>query len=470
VGLFWTAGVPGALPVEVDDERAEFRYVRSDRSGEYRRPLDPGEEAHNAGAALAWGSLGGRGVGIGRVIVDRGNFGSEAYADILEPYASEPYSLADTIGDEMGRTAVRLEGAGGWRMGPLGLGLALGYHQQETRTIASAVPRSHRSTNPGVTAGVSVDLLGSAVQLALVGRWQQETDQVWIYSVAAASRVYPFSGYEDPVPRNLVSTIYNRRFERTARAVGAAAAGELLGGRWVIHGRVEDRTAAHFRADILSPLTEEWAADGWMLGAALQRQFLEGHLLVTLDGWYAKLSGESQSAELEGVPFAADEKAWTVSGEVRLMPTGGWQAVGQVAVAREERERRDGIAAVHSDLAAWRPVAVLAVMRTVGPIGLTVGGALSEFNPSGAVPVSNEMGPIYQNWIAPELGVYAAESRWYAAMAGLRWQARPRTAVIAEARYDVARAGKTLNNLIGTPPTGERNGWSVTLGIVLGKR
>ena len=161
-------------------------------------------------------------------------------------------------------------------MGPLGLGLAAGYHQQETRTIASAVPRAHRSTNPGVSAGVSLDLPGSAVQLALVGRWQQEMDQTSIYSVAAASRVYQFSGYEDPVPRDLANTVYNRRFERTARAVGGAAAGEVIGVRWIIHGRVEHRAVAHFRTDLPNPITEEWAADGWMLGTALQRKFLKG--------------------------------------------------------------------------------------------------------------------------------------------------------------------------------------------------
>ncbi|UCG88084.1 MAG: hypothetical protein JSW71_05945, partial [Gemmatimonadota bacterium] len=203
VGLFWTAGVPGALPAEASDQRAEFRYVHSDRSGAFRRPLDPGVETHNAGAALAWGSLGGRGAGIGRVTVDRGTLDANAYADILEPYGSDPYSIADTIGDAVGRTAVRLEGAGGWRVGAFGLGLAAGYHQQETRTIASAVPRLYRNANPGLTAGVTVDLLASALQLALVGRWQQEVDQVSMYSVAAPSRVYPFSGYEDPVPRDL---------------------------------------------------------------------------------------------------------------------------------------------------------------------------------------------------------------------------------------------------------------------------
>ena len=78
------------------------------------------------------------------------------------------------------------------------------------------------------------------------------------------------------------------------------------------------------------------------------------------------------------------------------------------------------------------------------------------------------MGPVYQNWIAPELAVYATDSRWYAAEVGFRWRLRPGTALIADARYDVAQPGETLNNLIGPPPTGERAGWSATLGFVLG--
>lgn len=467
VGLFWTAGVPGALPAEAGGDWAEYRLVQSGRSGEFRRPLDPGREAHSAGGALAWGTLGGRGAGIGRVALDRGSFGSNAYADIQEPYASEPFAVGDTVGDDTGRTAVRLEGGGGWRVGALGVGLAAGYHQQETRTIASAVPRQYRHTNPGLTAGVSFDVAGPALRLALLGRWQREVDQIWIYTVAASSRVYPFSGYEDPVPRELVSTIYNRRFERTARAAGAAAAGTVLGAEWVVHARVESRDVAHFRADVPDPVTDEWMADGWMLGAALQRAFPRQHLLVTLDGYYQTLAGESRSGEFEGVPFAAEERRWTATGEVRLVPTSGWQAAVQVAVARERRERTDGLAGVHSDLAAWQPAVMLSLMRGLGPVGIAVGGAHSEFNPSGAGPVRYEMGPIYQNWIAPELGVYATESKWYAGFAGIRWQARSRLAFIAEGRYDVARPGRTLNNLIAAPIGGEREGWSVTVGIVV---
>jgi hypothetical protein len=295
-------------------------------------------------------------------------------------------------------------------------------------------------------------------------------DQIWIHSVGAASRVYPFSGYEDPVPRELVSTIYNRRFERTAHGLGAAAAGEVHGTRWVIHGRLEDRSVAHFRSDVLSPLTEEWAADGWMLGASVQSRFLERRLLVTLDGWYQTLAGEAESPGLEGVPFTADETTWSLAAQARLLPLYGWEAAGHVAVVRERRDRRDGIAEVQSDLAAWRPAAAIAVMRALGPLGIAVGAGMSEFNPSGSTPRSDEMGPVYQGWIAPELVVYATEAVSYAGMAGLRWRAHHRTALMVELRYDVTKPRRLLNGFVGARPSGTRERWSISAGIVLAER
>jgi len=469
VGLFWTAGIPGAAPSEVQDDRAEFRYVHADLSGDYRRPLDPGEARHNAGAALAWGNLGGSGGGIGRVVVDRGNFDREAFADILHPYATEPFAVADTVGDAVGRTAVRIEGAGGWQVGRFGLGLAAGYHQQETRTLRSAAPRSNRTANPGVSVGATFDVHESALQVGVMARWQQEADQIAVYSVAAPSRVYEFAGYADPVPLNLVSTRYGRRFERTARAVGAGLGGTLHGGRWVVHGRLEDRTGVHFSSNMANPNQEEWASTGWLVGGAAQYPLVTDRLVLTLDGWVAGVAGEAQYSGLEGVPFAADEAAWTASGELRLLPTNGWQAVGFFSVTREQRTRRDGIARTHSDLSAWRPSGGLTVARHLGAFGVSLGGAVGEFNPSGAAPLAHDMGPIYQNWIAPELALYATEARWVAGSGGISWRVRPSVLFAVDAQYRRLTGTENLNSAIGTPPTGDRQRWSLDVGILVGQ-
>ena len=58
-----------------------------------------------------------------------------------------------------------------------------------------------------------------------------------------------------------------------------------------------------------------------------------------------------------------------------------------------------------------RGVAELA--RSFGPLALSIGGGMSEHNPTGSIPDPKTMGPVYQKWMAPEVALEVSEaSTW----------------------------------------------------------
>ncbi len=464
IGLFWTAGNPGALAREVGDQRTEFLVGLTDESGDYHRPFDPGAESHRLIAGQAWGAMGARGTGIARIAVDGGDFDDGAFADVLVPYASEPFTVIDTLGEKTSRTAVRLEGAGAWQHGSFAVGLGLGYVQQETRTVESAVPILNRTASPGVTGGVTYGLRGGSVRIGAFGRWQQTAETVAISSIAAVSRVYRFTGFDDPEAINLVANFFTRRFDRHAWAAGGVMGAELAGFSAVLFLQREHRLSKNFNILGDEGVADRWDAAGWMAGAALQSAFAARRLLVTIEARYSTLNGEEELSQIDGVPFSADETSWNVRGELRFTPRGGWEAAARLGLTREERTRSDALARVSSDLRSWSPEAALEVARWFGSsIAVGLGGAIGERNPSGSVPDPASMGPVYQAWLAPELALDATAARAWAGIGTVRWQLRPVTALWIQGQYKRISAP---SGFLADAPTGVRSGWMAAVGLI----
>lgn len=471
IGLFWTAGNPAALPREVGELRTEFQVGSIDRSGDFRRPFDPGDETHQLVAGQVWGPLGSKGAGIGRMVVDHGSFKDQAFSDVLVPYSTEPFTVIDTLGEETSRTAVRIEGAGGWQLGRLGLGLGFGYAQQETRTVESAVPVLNRTANPGVTGGVTYDLADGKVHVGVYGRWQQTAEVVSILSVAAASRVFRFSGFDDPVPINLVATFFSQRFNRKAWAAGGAVGAELGAVSWTVFAQREDLTSENFSTTFGEGMADHWDADGWTAGGAAQVELASRHLLLTVDARYSNITGEERRAEIDGVPFTADETRWHVNGELRANSDNGWEAALRLGIKREDRTRSDGLAIASTDIRSWRPAAAFEVARWLGPTFAVSGGvAVSEYNPSGSVPKATTLGPIYQNWLAPAAALEATEATAHAFMGTLRWQARATLGFWVQVRSESASPPDNRSGLLPGAPSGDRDRFRAAFGVVLGGR
>ena len=471
IGHFWSAGNPGALESEIVNKTAAFSAETGIVSGDYRRPLDPGSSSQLRGSGYGWSRLGDRGAGFGQIVVDRMDFDDGVFSNVLSPYGTEPYAILDTLGEATSGTAVLLEGAGGWKVGRLGFGIGLGYTSREVRTVASAVPRIHTIATPGVSGGVRVDLGRNGLALGVFSRWRQDAESIRIYSIAAASRVYEIAGYDEPVRRDLTSDWYLRRFERTAWSHGVTLGGETAGVYWTLFASRDRNSASNFSVRSGDGEPDRWDASGWDVGAVIQATLQDRRVFLNLETRYTTLAGESERPDLQGVPFAADEGRFSMTGEVRLFADGGWEAVAVFGATYEERRRSDGLAEVFSDLRTWRPMAGGEVVRWFGSkLAISVGGAFVEHNPSGTVPQASMLGDAYRNWIAPELALEASEAHAGAGAVTLRWQLRSATAFWLQGRQFTSTPAEFAPVSLQLRPEGSRTGWTVAAGVVLGKR
>ena len=471
IGHFWSVGNPGALESEILEETAAFSAVAGNVSGDYRRPLDAGSSSQLRGSGYGWGRLGERGAGIGRVVVDRVDFDDGVFSNVLYPYGTEPYSILDTLGEATSGTGVLLEGAGGWVVGRLGFGIGLGYTSREVRTVASAVPRIHTIATPGVSVGLRFDLGQGGIAVGIFSRWHQDAESIRIYSIAAASRVYEVAGYDEPVRRDLTSDWYSRRFERTVWSHGATLGGEIEGVSWILFASRDKNSASNFGIRSGDGEPDAWDASGWQAGAAARAFLRDNTVLLNLETRYTTLSGKADRPNLEGVPFAADESHFSMTGEIRLLPGGRWEAAAIASATREERKRSDGLAEVFSDLITWRPFASAEIVRWFGSsFAVSVAGTFAEHNPSGILPLASTLSEAYRNWIAPELALEASEARASAGAVAVRWQLRSATAIWLQGSRFSATPAAIAPGSLQLRPGGSRRGWTVAAGVVLGKR
>ncbi|MFQ5691242.1 MAG: DUF6850 family outer membrane beta-barrel protein [Gemmatimonadota bacterium] len=469
VGIFWTAGNPAALPFELEDERVEFRAGGMGMSGDYFRPLDPGRVTSSSVQAFGWRRLGDRGAAIGRFVVSRPSLQDSAFADVLDPYTSNPFLVLDTIGDPVRRLAARLEGATGWRFGRFALGLGLGYEGQETRTTVSPVPRVNRSAIPAVTGGIGYQTADGSFQVGAFARFKQTTQFLQIVTISQASRIFQLEGYEEPVPLDLQPAEFRRRFERNAYAVGGAVGGRSGSATWTVFGQVEEVSEDQFtRTRANAPPKDRWDGNGWTAGGAFQWPLGPDRFLLTLNGRYTTLSGEALRADIDAVVFTVDEDRLTTDLELRLLPVGGWQAAGRFHVVREVRDRRDLLAQASSSIRSWQGGAAVEVARVLsGGFGLSVGGSLALYGPSGLIPRPEDRGPVFRRFVGPELALDVTDAREQAGQLTFRWQTAHQTGLWL--RGQVGSLVPTGSSSAPLVPTGRRTGWNVSAGVVLGE-
>ncbi|MGD2152898.1 MAG: hypothetical protein PVG79_06485 [Gemmatimonadales bacterium] len=467
VGLVWTAGNPAALPYEVEDSWVRFRAGLLEASGDLRRPLDPGAVSRRRLSAFGWRPLNGQAGVVGRVVVDRTNLKDGAFADVLRPYGSNPFVVIDTVGDELGRTAARLEGASGWRIGRLGLGLSLGYEAAETRTVASAAPRLNRSGAAGAVGGLALELSANGgLRLGVSGRWRRSTQHVQIYTIQTPTRVYEIQGYGEPVPLDLQPATYVRRLERDEWALGLSLAGRALGGHWALFARTENLSEGQHNEESNDPLTDRWEVDGWRAGAAYQRQLGE-HLLLTAGVRASSLWGEARLADPEGVVFTCDEERWAADVELRFLGPGGWEAAALLTLLREDRTRRDRLAGTRSEVRAWQRGAGVAIGRRLGSrFAVAASAGLAGHQPAGAIPDPAVMGPVFTESMGPALALSVTGGLATALSLAGRWQVSGTAALWARVRY-TSLAPRIGAIRIPLQPSGERSDSRLDLGVVL---
>jgi len=299
VGLFRSAWLPAGLARDVTAGAGSMRLGVGGASGEYRRPFDPNDVRTIAFRAAGWQPVG-TGAAWGRVVAEDVRLGSAGHASYSHPYGSSPLVLADTTNPEAKRVRYTLEGAMGWTLGAWLVGLSGGLEVLDVGTRETQFIRTDRFSAPAVELNVGRDLF-AGITLLLHGRWMGGSETVFLRPEPKPSRAYRFSGFEDPLPLDIVPPgAYFRRVQRDGYAGGAALAGRLYGQPWMLSVGRTYRKDIHFEEVRQDPPTDDWVADGWTITAAHQRPLPYG-ITATLQLDANRLAGDVTLAAVEGV-------------------------------------------------------------------------------------------------------------------------------------------------------------------------
>lgn len=475
VGPFETAGNPGGLPFDIVDSRASFGMSTERSSGDYRRPFDAVRESRTRAGAVGRQRLGRTGAGIGSVMVENSGYRGDVHSEGARPYSSSPYAVADTFGSDLDQFSARLEAAGGWRLGAWGVGVAAGFQGQETRTVASPVPRRMRSAGPGVGGGIVRELIADRLQAGVSGHWQSLKETVEVYTVAAATQILQFGAYIDPPPA-VVTSRYHRGIEREAWTLGAALSGTEQGVDWVLQGRRTGADERHYNEQSNDPRSDLWRANGLSLGLATMGRLSGTARWSASIGWTA-LDGEAEPPPPvdpdadpidDPVTFRVDERQLVGSVGLRA-PLGGdgWVVAGTLTMVSEVRDRRDEIVRVTSHIDVRTVGLATEVARDLGGgWGVVVGGSALSAQPVGGIPTPDAMGPAYRRWIGPELAMAGTPATTLGFTAGARWDADDGRRVWLRVSSASLSPGSSAASLPQVPE-GDRRRWELSGGVVL---
>jgi hypothetical protein len=411
--------------------------------------------------------VGENGAVIGRASVERMTLGGGAHMNRIDSYTATPLSIVDTSGAELGRTAARIEGAGGVRLGPVGLGLALAYAPAETRTVAAPVPKVNISARPAVAGGV-VWAPGEAFCVGAHARWRRTTQRIQHLAVTAGSRIYEFAGFHEPIPLDL-TTHYSRRLETEVAGGGLSVGGEVLGSRWAIHAEADEFEEERWSGSTADEERDRWEGRGREAGLAVQRPWAVRSVAVLATGRvvWADFEGTAHHAERPDPVFDADTEVLRMHADLRLLHPAGWRGALIIGTTRSVETRRDRVAGATTDIRSWSPSLALELARDL-PAGFAVGiaGAAGRYAPAGTLPDPDGMGAIYRAHLAPEHMLYGTPADTYAGEVTLRWTHPSGSFLWMRAhRASVGRGESTVT--LPLSPREDRSGWGVSLGVEL---
>ena len=464
IGLFWTGGNPGALSWDVDDDRTDVIVARAVQDGEYRRPLDPVAASVTQVNGLGWRPLGSRGAVVGSVLFDRSLRDPASASNMNDPYATSPFVVTDTSTAKLRQSRARLEGAGGWRIGEFGVGVALGYEARTTASLASRLLRRNRAVAPAATVGVVRRFAGGRIAAGLRGSWQSATETINMVEVTQEGGVYQLEGYRDVPLQDIVGGYY-RRMSRNVESLGATVGGVLGPARWAVNVdglRQHERLTGEQEDD---PLTESWKTNGTTAAAAVQFPPARDRVMITLQARLAALSGHSAQVFPTRSGLRTNEQVLEGSAQMRLLPSAeGWMAVIEAGLVGEHRVREDSIAQVRTIVDAITSRVGVEVGRQVSEqLIVSAGYGFARYGGNGTLPSPTTRSGLYQRVFAPELDIATSVARAHSVVAALRWQLQSASAVWAAGRIE--SLAPQSNHLFAT--TGTRAARTLLLGVML---
>lgn len=463
VGLFWTAGLAGALPFELPAPRASLAVARRQASGDLRRPLDPEESSATSVAGLAWQPIGARGFGLGRASLDL-TTASPTLAVLTNPYRGSPFVLTDTSGPEMQRPVASIEGVAAWRLGSFGIGGSAGLATSDTRSARARNARTGRVGIPAATVS-AVGQFGKGILLVgLYARARSFRETGHSVPVTAPGRIYHLQGYSEPEPVDIgLPAAYYRRIESTYIGLGGAIGGSLLGTRWTAFlekQRNDEKQRTAQRRD--APL-DRWKTRGIAAGAAAQRTFVDTTLILTADVRYESMDGEATRPDLNGFIYLSEDRALAGAFEVRYARPGSrLDGTLRLALEHSNRTQLDALAELETEFDAW-------TWRLGGGIGwrmatavhTRLGYTVSRYTPASVIPADSGLGPVQRQLILPELEYAARMIVGHDARAMISWDRTPGTSHWLSLGYGIDNARDAFFG------PASRSSLSVSLGVTL---
>lgn len=408
VGMLWSGGNPAGIARDVKESRAWLELSRSQRGGEYRRPLDPDGVGDWTLAGLGWRPLG-RGAAAGRISFDSRHANVATGTDQIAPHDADPFVVVDTTSPGRGSVHATLDGAGGWSLGAWSVGLSVGVDLHRDRSIDTRFSRVGRSSTSGIKVGVGREIEPLGFGIAVHGRWLGRSETHLMTTQPGPSTVYVLSGFFD---RGAIDVSppgnYFRRITTDGFAGGAAAAGRTGSVEWTAFFERGTWDAAHINnTSQEDPPTDRWESTATQLGATA-RLPLPWRLRLSLGAGYAALDGIASRADLEGTVFQVWDAVLRLEGALELAdPASAWQAALSFRSERLDLGREDYLADVRSDITSWLADVALAAGRHFGSTSAGVVLAVGLYTPGAAIPDPATMGPVYGTYLAPEQSLYA---------------------------------------------------------------
>lgn len=470
IGAFLLAGASAALARDFTprgpNDSARFGELRlriAREAGSYRRPLDVADNAATQASGFGWAPAGGRGIAIGRFVIDRESIDTSSYTARPAAYGSSPFVYTDTVRPPMRRAHARLEGALGIRLGGFGIGIAAGIDAREHNSVNAPVRRNGRQTIPAVNVGVERVLPWAGVRVGGYYRWTQPVETNLLNPVPLPLvTVYSISGYEEPLGLPVEGgQLLLVRSDKRATAVGGSVEATVFGMRLVVTHEQSDRAEDQYRRIARVQPIDRWRATGHETRVAAQRM-IGARLRTTIVGGIESMDGDAMRMDLTGLAVRGTDERQMIESDVRFVISPRWSTAFTAGVSRFSSARRDFVASVASSLDAATPFASIEIARRFRQSAIAVGASATSVRPTGTVPTAAERGPVYQRLIAPSLAYDAAAADAFAGWVTGEVPLR-RTTLLVSARAE--RSSPASASPARLQPAGERTLWSFALGI-----
>lgn len=470
VGAFGAGRNPAALAHEVGEPHAGFSLGREARQGEYRTPLDPESREETRALAAGWIPLEGRGGLAGSAFYAEGAAGAGGRRIQLDPGLGSPWVVADSSLSGHRSTRARLDAAGGWRLGRLGVGVSAGYQTVEAISVPSGTPRRSRAAIPAAGLGGEWNFGDGALRLGAFGRWSASQVTTQVVGAPTPGLVTRLNGYASPTLTTLAPGLgiaYYRRSEGESLAGGVTVAGGWQGWALAAWSEVGGTTEWSWSRQAADPPRDHWETRGWEVGGEARGKVLGGEILARVRG--ASFHGRARLADADPLAYLATESVvgarlegrWPLSSNDR-----GWIVVA-LGAELADRDRGDTIPnTLRTEVETLVTVGeVEASFQFHDGIHLLGGYGMARSDARGRLPHVQSLPAGARPILGP--GVAMAGTPWlqHLPWLGLQWDFRSGTSARARGAYHSMHPGGTAR--LEATPRGARSGWSLELEFVV---